>query len=129
MTYLATTYGGLRTSGEPASRGLALWQKSRAVDLMLNDLGEDVTTSDLSHACGLSRRQFERAFFASMGQTPHRWRTGRRIDHAARLLRLTPLSLTDIAVECGFADQSHLTRVFGRMMGETPAAYRRLHRS
>ena len=129
VTYLATTYGGLHTSSEPASRGLAPWQKSRAIDVMLNDLGEDVTTSDLSSACGLSKRQFERAFLASMGQTPHRWRTGHRVDQAARLLRSTTLSLTEIAAECGFADQSHLTRVFSRMTGETPAAYRRLRRS
>ncbi len=129
VTYLATTYGGLETSSEPASKGLAIWQKSRAIDIMLNDLGEDVTTSSLSNACGLSKRQFERAFRASMGQTPHRWRTGRRIDKAARLLRSTTLSLTNIAVECGFADQSHLTRVFSRATGETPAAYRRLRRT
>jgi AraC family transcriptional regulator len=47
-----------------------------------------------------------------------------RVDRAADLLVDTDHSIADIAAECGFSDQANLTRLFGRLIGETPARFR-----
>ena len=60
---------------------------------------------------------FSRAFRASTGRSPYRWLTARRIAQAEILLRDTQLPLAEIAISCGFADQSHFSRVFHRAIG------------
>jgi transcriptional regulator GlxA family with amidase domain len=47
-----------------------------------------------------------------------------RVEAAANLIATTDLSISDVAAEVGFADQSHLTRWFGRYQGTTPGRYR-----
>ncbi len=56
---------------------------------------------------------------------PHRWLLQRRIDQAKALLRETAEPLAEIAIRCGFADQSHFTRTFTRAAGVSPGAWRR----
>jgi transcriptional regulator GlxA family with amidase domain len=51
---------------------------------------------------------------------------GKRIDHAKRLLTESELAVADIAVQLGFSDQAHLTKVFRQIAGDTPAAWRRM---
>jgi AraC family transcriptional regulator len=60
-----------------------------------------------------------------MGMAPHRWLLTRRIEVAKESLRDRRSSLSDVALACGFADQSHLTQVFTRMVGVSPGAWRR----
>ena len=60
-----------------------------------------------------------------MGIAPHNWLVARRVETAKDKLRDDRLTLLDVALACGFADQSHLTRVFTRMVGVTPGAWRR----
>jgi AraC-like DNA-binding protein len=60
-----------------------------------------------------------------MGIAPHNWLLTRRIEVAKEQLRSSQLSLSDVALACGFADQSHFTRVFTRMVGVSPGAWRR----
>ena len=69
-----------------------------------------------------------RAFTRRHGLPPHRYLTGRRIDLARRLL-LDGMPAAEVAGAAGFADQSHLTRHFRRMLGTTPVAYARSSRS
>lgn len=57
---------------------------------------------------------------------PHRWLTMRRIEVAKGLLLRNQLGMAEIALASGFADQSHLTRVFGRLVGNTPRAWQRI---
>jgi AraC family transcriptional regulator len=73
----------------------------------------------------LSVSHFSRAFRRTMGVAPHSWLLARRIEVAKERLRDCRLSLSDVALACGFADQSHLTRVFTRMVGVSPGAWRR----
>jgi AraC family transcriptional regulator len=54
----------------------------------------------------------------------HQYVLGRRIERAASLLRFSDTPIAAIAIECGFADQSHLTTAFRRRTGVTPAVYR-----
>jgi AraC family transcriptional regulator len=60
---------------------------------------------------------------------PHRWLLARRIERAQELLLHSALSLDRIAAACGFADQSHFSRVFSRQIGIAPSAWRRQRRS
>jgi AraC family transcriptional regulator len=63
------------------------------------------------------------------GVTPHQWLTERRVDTAKRLLKGGDLPLAQIALACGFANQSHFTRVFRSFVGCTPAAWQRRSRA
>jgi AraC family transcriptional regulator len=79
----------------------------------------------LAKECRLSVSHFSRAFHRTMGAAPHNWLLTHRIEVAKEKLRDGRLSLSDIALACGFADQSHLTRVFTRIVGASPGAWRR----
>ena len=68
---------------------------------------------------------FSRAFRGTMGVAPHNWLLIRRVEVAKEKLLSTQLSLAEVALACGFADQSHLTRVFTGMVGVSPGAWRR----
>ncbi len=75
--------------------------------------------------CGLSVSHFSRAFRRTAGAAPHHWLMTRRVEAAKEKLRDSRLSLLDVALACGFSDQSHLTRVFAGMVGLSPGAWRR----
>jgi len=125
--HVSVTYGQMRTRPLPGG-GLAPWQRRRTIDFMAAHLDGDVTVVDLARQCGLSTGYFVTAFRRSTGVTPHQWLTGRRIDTAKRLLDHGELPLAQIAIACGFANQSHFTRVFRLATGCTPAAWRRRSR-
>ena len=56
--------------------------------------------------------------------SPHSYVTRLRIERAQHLMLSTNATLLDIALECGLADQSHLTRTFFKLFGETPRSWR-----
>lgn len=122
--HLARTYGGMRDAERRRSGGLAPWQERLAKELFAADLTGAQTLGDVADECRLSTTHFARAFKASTGMTPHGWLQARRVERARDLLA-TDLSLAEIALECGFADQSHFTRVFSRIAGNTPGSWRR----
>ncbi len=107
------------------NQGLAPWQQRRASQLLLDQLDRDTTLAELATACGLSLGHFSRAFRLSFGLPPHRWLLRERVRRAAHLLTTTLQPIDEIAVACGFVDQSHLSRVFRRVMHMPPAAWRR----
>jgi AraC family transcriptional regulator len=83
---------------------------------------------DIARECELSVAQFARAFKRSTGLPPHRYLTERRIERARLLLMHSDLPLADVAVRCGFADQSHFTKIFRRSMAVSPGSFRRASR-
>jgi AraC-like DNA-binding protein len=105
--------------------GLSRWQQKRAVGLMARLDQETPTVSELAAACRLSSGYFIKAFKQTFGVTPRRWRLLLRIEQTKSLLASNDLSIAEIALVCGFADQSHLTRVFGQVVGVPPARWRR----
>lgn len=117
-----------REKGSDGRAGLAPWQIDRAVRLLLEDLAQDYSVEQLAAQCGLSRSHFGRAFKTSMGLPPHRWLTHLRIARAQEMLA-GRASIAEIALNCGFADQSHLTRMFNAVTGCSPAAWRRQRRA
>jgi AraC family transcriptional regulator len=84
-----------------------------------------LSLQDLATSVELSAFHFARAFRRATGVTPHRWVTERRVARASELLLRSELPIAEVAYAVGLASQSHLTRVFARSRGETPAAYRR----
>ncbi|WP_211101524.1 AraC family transcriptional regulator [Niveispirillum sp. SYP-B3756] len=108
----------------PHRGGLAPWQLRRVLRMMGN-LAGDHGLADLARECGISVGHFSRAFKQSAGMSPHQWLLERRVAQARHLLATSPSPIAEIAQQCGFADQSHLTRVFERITGTTPGRWRR----
>lgn len=126
--HVAVTYGQARSRTLPRG-GLTPWQQRRATEFVAAHLDGNVTIADLANQCGLSAGYFVSAFKRSTGVTPHRWLTERRVDTARRLLERGEMPVAQVALACGFANQSHFTRVFRLVTGCTPAAWRRRSRS
>ena len=84
-----------------------------------------LSVADLARAAGLSEKHFARCFVLSTGIPPGRWLIRRRIETAQRMMSLGDLSLCEIALACGFADQSHFTTSFTRIVGCSPGRWRR----
>ena len=116
--------------GAAASRvaGLAPGIRARVLTHIEDHLGDPLDAEGLAHLAGLSTGHFARAFKHSFGLPPHRFVLQRRLEKAACRLREPVESVSAIALEFGFADQSHFTRCFGRWAGDTPSAYRARHR-
>lgn len=108
-----------------AASGLAPWQLRRAKDMIEASLAGGLRLEALAGACELSTGHFSRAFKQSTGMPPYRWLQRRRIERAKELLATGRLSLADVALACGFVDQSHLSRQFRRLVGVPPAQWRR----
>jgi transcriptional regulator GlxA family with amidase domain len=106
--------------------GLAAWQVRVVHEVAMANLDTPLAITKLAAACRLSRGYFTRAFKVTFGISPHRWRLGKRIEQACRMLASSQDPIADIAVACGFNDQAHLTRAFRNILGTTPHAYRRL---
>jgi len=123
LAYLKTAIPEARTR---QASGLPRWQIRRAREFLAAHISSDISVDDVAAVCGLSRAYFTSAFRRATGETPHLCLIRYRIERAKTLL-LGPLTIADIALECGFADQSHLTRVFAKHTGIPPGAWRREH--
>ena len=93
-------------------------------DYIAAHLHEEIVLVDLADAGGWSVRHFSRMFHKSTGQTPHSFILRKRVDRAKDLLRRPKLPLAEVALSCGFADQSHFTTSFRKATGRTPLRWR-----
>jgi len=121
-------------AGQPGTRRqtgarLAPWQVRAARELLLSHYAEPINIAFIARRCGVSPGHFIAAFAASMCMTPYQWLIALRIRRAKELLATTALPLAEVAVACGFYDQSHLTRTFVRAVGDPPGRWRRANRS
>jgi len=98
---------------------------SPALDLIHAHLADNLSLDTLATATHLTTYHFTRVFKQATGLSPHQYVLRERIEHAKVLLSTTSLSITEIAVEVGFNDQSHLHRHFKRTVGLTPRQYRK----
>jgi AraC family transcriptional regulator len=117
------------TSPEPAEsgirQGLAPWQVRRVLAHIEANLSTPIRNKDLATLARLSTFHFNVAFRNSVGNSPHEYIMRRRVERAQGLMLSTDKALSEIAAECGLADQPHFTRLFRRFVGESPAAWRR----
>ncbi|MEJ0028388.1 MAG: AraC family transcriptional regulator [Rhizomicrobium sp.] len=118
-----------RVQPPPSRRGgLPPWQARRARRFIAENLSRPLALAELAEACGLSRSHFSAAFRETFGCPPHRWLLLQRVERAKHLLLTSGRTLREIAIDVGFADQSHLTRVFTRHVKVSPGAWRRRRR-
>jgi AraC-like DNA-binding protein len=93
---------------------------------LADELEQPPSLAELAAAVGVSRFQLLRRFASVYGCTPHAWLTQQRAERARSLVR-AGVPLSEAAAACGFADQSHMTRIFTRQFGFTPGAWQRAH--
>jgi len=121
--YASANYGNLSVRRRKIG-GLSTWQERLAKEVIEISLIGGIGLAELASLCGLRTSQFAHAFKISTGLAPYQWLAQRRVERAKSMLtRTAPLS--EIATMSGFADQSHLTRIFSREVGVTPGQWRR----
>lgn len=112
-----------KTIKEPLQR-LTYQQMRRVRDFVQGHLSQDLSLEALAEQAGFSAYHFARLFRQTTGESPHQFVLRQRIERAQHLLKERDLPLVHVALESGFASQSHLTQVFKRYLGLTPRAYR-----
>lgn len=127
FTHLAENYGKSAQDRRRQPGRLTPWQEQRAKDFMLANLAKGVSLEMIGRECGLSRAHFARNFKNSTGVTAYAWLQRMRILKARELLCANQHTLTEIALECGFTDQSHFSKVFKSLTGASPGAWQRAH--
>jgi AraC-like DNA-binding protein len=125
--HIMSAYGNAAVPDGLTLGGLSPWQLRRVLDFLSAHLSDDPTVTELARECGLSSGYFARAFRQTTGVTPHQWLIKKRIERARQLLLGNGLGLADIALVCGFVDQSHFTRVFAKLEGDSPGRWRQRH--
>lgn len=113
------------TSTQVVRGGLSPWQVRKVTNHVEAHLDRPIRNEDLATLVRLNPSHFGRAFRNSFGEPPHEYVIRRRVERAQGLMLSTDASLSEIALDCGLADQSHLTRLFRRIAGESPRAWRR----
>jgi AraC family transcriptional regulator len=108
-----------------AAVGVSRHAVRRLVEFIEAHLADDLSLDTLSAEAGLSPLYMSRVFKAAVGQPPHRYVLGRRVERAKELLRNTETPIAEVACATGFSSQSHLSNWFNRAVGVSPAAYRR----
>jgi len=111
-------------SGDYLRGGLAPRVLRRVKEYIDARVDERISVEALAALANLSVCYFVRAFKRSVGVTPHDYVIRRRVERARELLSDTDLSLSEIALAAGFADQSHCARRFRQHVGMSPRAYR-----
>jgi transcriptional regulator GlxA family with amidase domain len=108
---------------EPSVRGcLSPEQRRRIVEYIDDRIHESLTLQTLASVVNLGPCNFMRRFRQSFGISPHAFVVERRVERARGLLQGRAMSVKEVAFTCGFADQSHMTRVFRASLNTTPSA-------
>lgn len=97
----------------------------KAIDFMKVNLSSEVSIDSVALAVKCSRAKLFAVFKESAGMTPHDYWLRLRIDHAQELLRSSKMSITKIAMDCGFSTSQYFSTVFKKYAGTSPMEYRR----
>lgn len=104
---------------------LAPWQIKIAQAEMQNFVRTGLRIGDVAAKLQLSPNHFGKAFKNSVGMSPYAWFQNARVAHSMTLMTGTNLTLAQIALECGFTDESHFSERFHRFVGVRPGRWRR----
>ena len=100
-------------------------QKHLLVDFIDQYMDTNIAINDLATLVQMSTFHFGRKFTKDFGCPPHAYIIKKRVEKAVQLLSTTNIPIKVIFAQCGFSDQSHMTRIFRRLVGITPAALRK----
>jgi len=104
--------------------GLPKYKLRTAIAYIQEHLGEEITLEAIATHLNMSQYYFCHLFKQSMGVSPYQYVLQQRINKAKNLLKQRQLTITDVALECGFANQTHFTKYFRKLAGTTPKNYR-----
>ena len=121
---IAGVAGISRDVGGGAASAADLESLSSLMVFVRGNLDRPLRLADLSAASGLSAYQITQRMEGLLGRSPKQYINRCRIDQACHMLESASDSLNEIALACGFSDQSSFTRQFGRTVGMTPRVYR-----
>ena len=110
---------------EPAPGGLSHGQCRRLNQCLDENLDRNISLAELAGVVQLSVFHFTRKFRTEFGCPPHTYVMNKRVERAKVQLAKENIPLKAIAASCGFSDQSHMTRLFRRLLGVTPSDYRK----
>jgi AraC-like DNA-binding protein len=105
---------------------LPAWKMMRVMTFIDANLDRPIRIEEMAAIAKLSCSHFSRAFGATVGEQPSAFVIRRRVERAEQLILLTEKPLSQIALDCGMADQSHLTKLFRRSYGMSPGKWRKL---
>ena len=103
---------------------LSLDEKRLIADTIEDQLDSDLSLNRLAAVLNRSASNLNRAFKTGFGRSPYQYVLARRIMRAKKLLSETDDPITDIAHACGFSSQQHMTNIFTKRVGVSPARYR-----
>lgn len=107
-------------------RGLSKRKLQQTLQYIHQNLSEDLSLQAIATHIGFSQYYFCRLFKESTGLTPYQYIIQQRIERAKQLLIQGEYSIVDVALQVGFANQSHFCQRFRRITGVSPRVYRRL---
>jgi AraC family transcriptional regulator len=130
---LVQNYAVSKPAIEFKASGLPQSQLKRVIDYIKANLTQDLSILDLATLTGMSESHFSRSFKRSVGIAPYQYLIQQRVERAKQLLSQRcsrgeappTIAISNIALDCGFANQTHLTKVFRQMTGMTPKAYQK----
>ena len=111
-------------SGNTGTYGLPRHVLRRVIERM-HIFDSDLSLQALANESGYSRVHFVRMFRAATGHSPHNYLLTLKLERVQELLKNPAMSLIEIALDCGFSSHSHMSRLFHKLVGVTPSAYRR----
>ena len=125
VVHLLRRHASVRLPQRRCNGGLSAQQERRILEFIDAELASTLDLKLMASALDMTPCAFARQFCQSFGCPPYAFVKARRLEKARRLLATTDLPIKAIAVDCGFCDLAHLTRMFSAEFGKTPAVFRR----
>ena len=123
--YLVRRYATRTSPNREYRGGLPAVRLNRVLDFMRQNYAKQTRLWELADLAGMSPHYFCELFKKSTGISPYQYALQCRVDRAKEFLRSSEFTVGQVAAATGFADQSHFTKVFHRMVGVTPRQFRR----
>ena len=124
LTKLILKYG-LQEEEYEFSKSFTAQHYKQVLDYIAANYGNNILLEDMATQANLSPSHFSRLFKQTIGQSPYQFLMSYRIEQAKKMLANPNILMIDIAMNCGFSDQAHFSRVFKKIEGITPKKYRR----
>ncbi|WHP33373.1 AraC family transcriptional regulator [Trabulsiella odontotermitis] len=124
LTHLIQHYSSVQWRLPTVTGGLAPFVLRNTLAYIEENLSQPLTLAALAQEAALSEYHFARMFRQSMQMAPHQYVMQRRMEKAKELVRYSAMSLTEIALACGFSSASHFSNRFRSATGKTPSQLR-----